>query len=77
MSLLLEAGHPEARHYPLGMLYDESNLVIERRNASIVTDSQLRNLSAMGVFSKKARTEFSKQVKLLNVVTKPLRRWLE
>lgn len=70
MSLLLDHGHPEARHYPLGMLSDETALVIERVNGNIVTDANLLQLAIGSVLSKKARIEFSDAIGRLNVVTR-------
>lgn len=71
----MAGGHPEARHYPLGMLYDESALVEERENGRIAIESSLIQLAAASVVSKPARSAFTKRVKALNVETK-LRRGL-
>lgn len=37
MSLLLASGHPQAMHYPIGRVFDEAALVVERRNGELVT----------------------------------------
>jgi hypothetical protein len=55
------------------MLWDESNLVIERQNNAIVTEAELLQNAVMGILSKKARKSFSNLIKRLNVVTKPFR----
>lgn len=72
MSLLLDHGHPEATAYPLGMLMDESNLVIERQNGAIVTEANLLQMAVHGVLSKSARDSFAKSLKKLNVETRLL-----
>jgi hypothetical protein len=69
--MLLDHGHPEARYYPLGMLYDESNLVRERANGRIVTEAQLLQMAVASILSKESRKEFAKTTKRLNVETKP------
>jgi hypothetical protein len=71
VSLLLDHGHPEARLYPLGMLWDESNLVIERVNGRIVTEASLLQFAVNSILCKKSRTEFSKMIQSLNVETRP------
>jgi hypothetical protein len=35
--LLLDHGHPEASSYPLGRVYDEAEMIIERLNVTTVT----------------------------------------
>lgn len=72
MSLLLEAGHPDAIHYPLGRLNDESNLVIERANNRIITEAQLAQLAVASILSAKARKAFTENVNRLNVTSKPI-----
>lgn len=53
------------------MLYDESNIVIERINGRIITEAQLVQMAAGSIMSKGTRKQFSKTVKELNVSTKP------
>lgn len=67
MSLLIDHGHTEARSYPLGMLWDESSLVIERENGAMVTQANLLQQAIHSVLSKKARESFQKSLRLLNV----------
>lgn len=38
---MLDAGHPEAWWYPLGMVWDESNMVLERQNQALIQQSIL------------------------------------
>lgn len=72
MSLLLDHGHPEARKYPIGMLMDESNLVIERQNSATLTEANLLQLAIDGILSKKQREQFAKLSRKLNVETRLL-----
>lgn len=67
MSLLLDHGHPDARLYPLGFLWDEYCLVIERVHGRILTEANLLQHAIGSILSKKSRTEFSKLMKSLNV----------
>lgn len=53
------------------MLWDESNLVIERLNAATVTEANLLQHAVHGILSKKSRSHFSKMIKSLNVETRP------
>ena len=69
----MASGHPDAIHYTLGQLYDEANLVIERDNNRIVTEAQLAQMGVAGILSAKSRAAFTKQIKSLNVVSKPRR----
>ncbi len=41
MSLLLANGHPEAMNYPLGMVSDEAELIVERQNRNLATGAIL------------------------------------
>jgi hypothetical protein len=53
------------------MVWDESNLVIERVNNATVTEANLLQHAIGSVLSKKSRTEFTKMIKSLNVETRP------
>jgi len=64
---LLDHGHPNARLYPVGLLWDEYTLVIERVNGRIVTEANLLQHAIGSILSKQSRTEFSKLLKALNV----------
>ena len=65
MSLLLDHGHPYARHYPLGMVFDEVQLVVQRVNKRHATDATLLQLAVSGVLSKEGNKLFKKQIKAL------------
>lgn len=54
------------------MVYDEANLVTERINTKIITEAELMKLAVLGILSKAARKQFSKLVKQINVVVKPI-----
>jgi len=41
VSLLLANGHPEAMNYPLGMVSDEAELIVERQNRNLATGAIL------------------------------------
>ena len=53
------------------MLVDEANMVEERVNAKIVTESHILQHAVLGVLSKGHRTELAKMLKNLNVKTVP------
>lgn len=72
MSLCLAHGHPDAWVYPLGMLADESNLIVERENGRIVTECQTLQLGMAGILSQKAVTAFTERLKMLNTHVKPM-----
>tara|TARA_Y100001963_G_C6500434_1_gene317610 strand:- start:115 stop:309 length:195 start_codon:yes stop_codon:yes gene_type:complete len=61
----------------LGRVFDEANMIVERENSRIITDAQLIQLAVAGILSQKARTAFTKQIKALNIVTKPIRALFE
>ena len=65
VSLLLERGHSECRHYPLGMLMDEARLVNRRDNNRYVTESTLLQSAVSGVLSKKANKHFRDHINRL------------
>lgn len=65
-SLLLANGHPDAGLYPLGMLWVESQLVVERQNQQAVTNAVLLQLAVGSILSKKTGSEFKKTLKKLS-----------
>lgn len=65
VSLLLDHGHPEAQFYPIGMLWDESLLVVERLNRIEVSRVMLFQAAVSAFFSKDAASEFGKLVSKL------------
>lgn len=66
VSLLLSHGHPDAGDYPLGMLWVESQLVVERLNQQAVTQAVLLQLAVGSILSKKTGSEFKKTLKKLS-----------
>ena len=62
MSLCLANGHPQARFYPLGMLYDEATLISSRENNRIVTEASLFQLAVGSILSKDSAKEFTKRL---------------
>lgn len=65
-------GHGDAWSYPLGMLEDESNLIIERENGRIISESQTLVLGIGGMLSKESAKAFTDRLKQLNVQIKPV-----
>lgn len=69
MSLLLASGHPQAMHYPLGRVFDEARLVVERRNNELATIGVIiQNATAttgMGA-NKETKEIFTKLIKGLS-----------
>lgn len=66
VSLLLDHGHPEARRYPIGIVWDEAELVVERLNGRIATEAVLTQMAVSSVLSEKAGKQFNKMVKKLS-----------
>lgn len=69
--MLLDSGHPEARLYPLGMVWDESNIVIERRTSALINESNLMAQTISAALSKKGNTQRNKTIAKMNVHTVP------
>lgn len=65
MNLLYSHGHPNAHNYPLGYVWDESEIVTERMNNMVATEAVLTQLAISSVLSKKAHKEFDKALKKL------------
>lgn len=65
MSLLLDHGHPHARHYPIGMVWDEATLVVERMNREAASNTALLQLAAGSLLSKDAGKQLKKTLKEL------------
>jgi len=55
-----------AQQYPIGMVWDEARLVVERRNREHATNAILTQLAVASILSKDGRKEFTKTVKRLN-----------
>lgn len=65
MSLLQANGHPNAPRYPVGKVFMETQYVVERINRDHATYFGLLQLTVGSVLSKKAGSEFKKQMKKL------------
>lgn len=59
VSLLLEHGHPEALSYPIGRVWEEAELVVERINSLEATRATLFQMAASTLLSQKAHRHFS------------------
>lgn len=58
----MAAGHPEAWAYPIGFLWDESNIVLARDNSRIHTELSLLQTAMTSIFSKEGRTAFKESM---------------
>lgn len=67
MSLLLSEGHAYARHYPLATVWYEAQIVRERINNRMVTETTLMHSAMSAIISEKAFPNLKKRLKdLLN-----------
>lgn len=67
-SLLLANGHTDALEYPVGMVWEEAELVVERKNAELANLAvvmQAAMMSGSGNFGKKSGEHFKKLVQSL------------
>lgn len=58
-------GHPQARLYPLGMLWEEMQIVVERKNSDAASEAALLHVVGTAVMSKKGLDNLKKVVKEL------------
>jgi len=65
VSLLLDHGHPQARHYPVGMVWEEARLVVDRTNQQEASRTVLLHVAAAAVMSKKGHQALKKVLKEL------------
>jgi len=63
VNLLLECGHPHAWHYPIGRVWDESNLIVKRHNSQEATRAILLKMAVSSVLSKEGGKQFDKMIK--------------
>ena len=63
--LLMAHGHPEARHYPVPMLWTETRIVRRRMNKELADNSTLTQMAISAVLSKDGRDAFNKNIKRL------------
>lgn len=71
MSLLLSEGHANAYYYPIGRLYDESNIVTERNNAKMSLQTVLAQHAHGAVSSRKGGSALQKVLRKLTFTTVP------
>jgi hypothetical protein len=62
----LSEGHADAPFYPIGMLWDESSLAVDRINGFHATQAVLTRMAVQAVLSKDGSKEFNKTVKRLS-----------
>lgn len=65
VSLLLAHGHPDARRYPVGLVWDEASMVISRINGMMATEAVLLQTAVSSILSKESGEHFNKLVKQL------------
>lgn len=65
MSLLLSEGHTDAHQYPLGMVWVEAELVVQRQNEMEATRAVLLRDAVSAVISKKGQNHFKKTIEKL------------
>jgi hypothetical protein len=68
VSLLLDHGHPHASSYPIGLVWDEAQLVERRMNARLADELLLTQLAVASIFDKKAGETFNTTLKSLREV---------
>jgi len=64
-SLLQAHGHPEARQYPLPMLWMETRIVRQRANRELANQTVLQQLAMASILSEKAQKALTKRLKQL------------
>lgn len=62
----MSEGHTDAQYYPIGMVWDEARLAVERQNGHHATTAILTQLAVVSVLSKDGRKEFKKTIRRLN-----------
>lgn len=73
---MLSHGHADAMRYPVGMVVDESNLIIERQNSKMATETLLLQQAINAILSKDARKQFTKTLKSLTSRRDPYGPWV-
>lgn len=65
VSLLMANGHPDARHYPIGLVWTEAEMVTNRINNDMATTALLNQMAVSSLFSKEGGEQFTKIIKEL------------
>jgi len=63
VSFLMAHGHPEARLYPVPMVWTEVRLVHERMNKELAANASLTQLVVASILSKKAAAKLKERLK--------------
>lgn len=66
VSLLQANGHPAVRQYPVGRVWEEAELVVERLNREAATQATVLHAAYAATQTKKGSQHFNKLVKRLN-----------
>jgi hypothetical protein len=66
VSLLLDHGHPHAGLYPIGRVWDEASLVVERENRRLKTEAILIQAAAGSIISEQVGKQFDELVEGLD-----------
>lgn len=61
----MDHGHPDARFYPLGMVWDEASIVVDRINQEAASNTVLLQLAGSAVMGKKGMNVLKKVLKEL------------
>lgn len=65
VSLLMSHGHPNARHYPVPMLWTEVRFAKRRENRRHATDAILTQMAINSALSEKGGKRFKEQITAL------------
>jgi hypothetical protein len=65
VSLLLDHGHQYARHYPIGMVWEEAQIVVQRINQELASSTALLQIAGSAVMSKPGAKALQKVLKEL------------
>lgn len=68
VSLLLAHGHSQPHRYPIGVLWEEVQIVRQRLNGQMATEALLTMMAVSSVISEKAGVEFNKVLNRLSGV---------
>lgn len=63
--MLLDHGHPLAWHYPIGRVWDEASLIVERLNGMALTQAILIQKAVSSLLSKEGAKDFTDTIKRL------------
>lgn len=61
----MNSGHVDAAHYPLGMVADETALVVDRENRRIASEAIALRAAAAAVLSKEGGGHFNDLITVL------------